>query len=339
MRVSIVAPYVCERVARQYHFFTDRGHECQLYIQEQPPGQDSIATTASAAAFPSLEHVRGTALFLFHFIDGPYPLLETMRQLQHGLVILDLCSAPKPEKAPLYPADLCLVADAAQRRNLNGATGYPLERICILPDRQDQILETVMDQATKGIPAQPTEVETKTGRGTTTPAKHELAEDELDATLLLRDPALDRETIIGRVRQAIEYRQSTGGYGPDVITLGPEALRPRPTDDDDADAVDTLLLRLQVAIDDLAVKSQMHEPQFHSDLPLAGPLIVAVRRFWNWMSAKWYMRGWMAQQANFNARVVDVVGELLKLQERNELRIRELESRLERSLNERESPR
>jgi hypothetical protein len=161
------------------------------------------------------------------------------------------------------------------------------------------------------------------------------AENELEKTLLINDPALDRPAILDRVRQAIRRRMSDGGYGPDVTSLGPETLRPTPPEDQRADRSDALL-RLQIAFDELALKSHLREPKFHSEVPLLGSLIVAVRRFWNWMSAKWYVRGWMAQQVDWNARMVNVVNELIEMQEANEQRIHELELALENSDADRE---
>jgi len=313
MRVSIVAPAASERAARQYRLFTGQGHLCQIYA----PRSDG---SSEPAEFLDLEHVGGTALFLFHYVDGMYPLLETMHQLQHGLVVLDLCDAAAPEKAPVHYADLCLVADGVQKRALHEETGCTLDRIYVLSDQQDyeENLEVIVDQAMQGLP--PRAAETRPEPGAETPAG-----EGLEAILLIRDLSLDREAILDRVYRAMQRRQTAGGYGPDVTTLGPEALRPMPLEDDATDQVYTSLLRFQTALDDLAAKSRLQEPDFHSLVPLLGPLIVAVRRFWNWMAAKWYVRGWMGQQMAFNAQVVGVLSELLQMQESDERRIHELE--------------
>jgi len=325
MRVTIVAPAENERSARQCRLFTACGHTCLLYLQEQSPAQSSAGTALTPAAFLALDHVQGTALFLFHYVDKPYALLEAMCHLRRGLVALDLCGAATLEQAPVHYADLVLVADAAQKYGLREATGYVPERIRILPTGQDyeQALEEMLEQAMRGISPQLSEAETTMGVGLSI-----LPDGELATTLLIRDPALDRAAILKRVCQGIQDRLAAGGYGPDVATLGPEALRPGLSGDEDADQIDTLLLRFQVALDELAARSRLHEPVFHSDVPVVGSLIVAVRRFWNWMSTKWYVRGWMAQQADFNAQVADVVGQLAQIQEGNEQRIHELELRL-----------
>ena len=154
-----------------------------------------------------------------------------------------------------------------------------------------------------------------------------------ETVLRIRDPELDQGAIMGQVREAIQRRQEGGGYGPDISTLGPESLRPQ---DADADQTDLVLLYLQTALDDLAARSQLQEPDFHSDVPVLGPLVVRVRRLWNWMAAKWYVLGWMEQQAAFNSRVVSIVSELFQMQESNERHIRDLELELQRLLRDKE---
>jgi hypothetical protein len=325
MHVSIVASTASERASRQCQFFIDRGHVCQLYVEELAQAQLPAQAVATPAALLDLEYVRATALFLFHYVDEIYPLLETMRHLRHGLVVLDLCATTSPEGSPVHYADLCLVADVAHKRALHKATGYALERVYTLPERQDYeaAFESIFDQIVGGV--LPQSIEKETAEGADMPS---LPGDDLETTLLIRDSELGREAVLSRVRQAIQQRLAAGGYGPDVTALGPEALRPGFSGDDDVDSVDTLLWRFQIALDDLAAKSRMREPEFHSSVPVVGPLVVWVRRFWNWMSTKWYVRDWMAQQADFNAQAVDVISQLLQIQESNERHIHELELRL-----------
>ena len=336
MHVTIVAPMADERTARQERLLMAGGHVWQRYVQEQ----GIEGTTATVQEFLAAEHVRKTALFIFLYTDGPYPLLEAMRWLQHGLVVLDLRAATMAEQAPVHCADLCLVTDAAQRRTLNEATGYALERICALSDRQseEEILHTMIEQAIQETPTLATE-----NWGQPGPAVADAVGD-LETLLLIRDPTVDRTAILERVRGGIQRRLAAGGYGRDVATLGPESLQadlseegPELSDDEeDGVTLETLLWCVQMRLDDLAARSRLQEPEFHSGVPLLGRLIVAVRRLWNWMSAKWYVRGWMAQQMSFNNQVVEVVGELLRIQENNRQRIDELERELERFLADRE---
>ena len=180
-----------------------------------------------------------------------------------------------------------------------------------------------IDQAMQGVPPQTAETEIESTAMTPTV-------DDLRSTLLIRDAELDRSAILNRVHQAIRRRQAAGGYGPDVTRVGPEALRPTPLERDARDQAYASLLRFQTTLGDLAGTSHLREPDFRSSVPLVGPLIVAVRRFWNWMSTKWYVRGWMTQQAAFNERAVDAVEELLRIQESSEQRIHELEVQVDR---------
>lgn len=55
------------------------------------------------------------------------------------------------------------------------------------------------------------------------------------------------------------------------------------------------------------------EPAFTSRTPVLGPLIVAVRRLWNWMSTKWYVRPILEQQNRFNSEVVRACDELASM--------------------------
>lgn len=50
---------------------------------------------------------------------------------------------------------------------------------------------------------------------------------------------------------------------------------------------------------------QLVEPSFVSSTPVVGPLIVTVRRLWNWMSTKWYVKGVIDQQNQFNTFFVE----------------------------------
>ncbi len=49
----------------------------------------------------------------------------------------------------------------------------------------------------------------------------------------------------------------------------------------------------------------LREPRFTSQVPVFGPLIVAIRRFWNWMSTKWYIQPILEQQNRFNQQLVE----------------------------------
>ncbi|MBX6773536.1 MAG: hypothetical protein IRY83_17595, partial [Chloroflexi bacterium] len=57
----------------------------------------------------------------------------------------------------------------------------------------------------------------------------------------------------------------------------------------------------------LQTGSQIREPSFRSAVPMLGPLIVRIRRLWNWMSTRWYVRPIIDQQNAFNALIVEAL--------------------------------
>lgn len=143
----------------------------------------------------------------------------------------------------------------------------------------------------------------------------------------IRDPALDGEAIAQQVRQRVAQRQAQGAYGADPTSLGPETLRPE---------------RYEIAIEstapgfpslhrslvELLAEGHLREPSFSSGAPLIGPAIVLVRRFWNWMSTKWYARPILQQQSDVNARVAALLSDLVQWHELDADRLRQLEARV-----------
>lgn len=68
--------------------------------------------------------------------------------------------------------------------------------------------------------------------------------------------------------------------------------------------------KLPLFVEQIRQHSHICEPDFRSGLPVVGRAIVSVRRFWNWMSTKWYVRSVIQQQNAFNAAVADAVSEI-----------------------------
>jgi hypothetical protein len=160
--------------------------------------------------------------------------------------------------------------------------------------------------------------------------------EDAGTVIEIRDPALDREGIVQEVNRRVARRQSEGAYGADPETLGPETLRPDRYDFP-ADAIDPGFPGLHPALAELLAAGHLREPHFSSTIPLIGPLIVAVRRFWNWMSTKWYVRPILAQQSELNTRTAGVMSDLAQWHELGanrlhllEARVAELEARLAR---------
>ncbi len=150
--------------------------------------------------------------------------------------------------------------------------------------------------------------------------------DETVSVIEIRDPALDGEAIALQVCRGVSQRQTEGAYGPDPSALGPGSLRPgRVVSVTDAT---TGFPGLHEALAELIARGTLHEPAFVSDAPLVGPLIVAVRRFWNWMSTKWYVRPILSQQSDVNARAIRLISELAQWHELDARRLGQLEARV-----------
>lgn len=60
----------------------------------------------------------------------------------------------------------------------------------------------------------------------------------------------------------------------------------------------------------LDARREIVEKPFVSPSPVVGRAIVGVRRFWNWMSTKWYVRSMVQQQNEFNASLVELLRHL-----------------------------
>lgn len=54
----------------------------------------------------------------------------------------------------------------------------------------------------------------------------------------------------------------------------------------------------------LLAAGQIEERPFESTVPIIGPIIAAVRNFWNSVAAKWTYRQLVEQQNTFNAQIV-----------------------------------
>lgn len=68
-------------------------------------------------------------------------------------------------------------------------------------------------------------------------------------------------------------------------------------------------------LDLLRRKAKLSEPDFTSGAPAIGGLLVGVRRLWNWMSTKWYVRPIIEQQSEFNELAVSQLESLLRRRE------------------------
>jgi len=142
----------------------------------------------------------------------------------------------------------------------------------------------------------------------------------------IRDPALDGPAIARSVQEQAIRRGAQGAQSVDWAALIPEPLQPGIAASDSDAATDFPGLRESLA--ELIGRSKLDEPDFQSAVPLFGPLIVAMRRVWNWMSTKWYVRPMMAQQSDLNARSARAISDLAQWHELDARRLDQLETRL-----------
>lgn len=151
--------------------------------------------------------------------------------------------------------------------------------------------------------------------------------DNAHPVIEIHDPALNGDEVLQLLRRHVAERREAGAYGPDPAGLGPEELRPERYDalaDGAADGFPNLYEPLV----DLVAQGHLNEPEFSSTTPGIGPLVVIVRRFWNWMSTKWYVGPILQQQSDVNARAASLISDLVQRQELDASRLRQLEARV-----------
>jgi hypothetical protein len=257
-----------------------------------------------------------------------------MRDICDGLVVLDLrTDAARSNTGWVAYADLCLVGDTATRTFLVEDCGYEPERILVVPN--DEALASVMQQAldgtvslvpSGGVPASELG-DTPSSRigglmGLSDQERGASVADQEPPVIEIRDPAVDGEAIARQVRERAAGRT----YGPDPASAGPERLRGvRPEPHLGAGANATVL---RAGVTEFLASGELREPDFVSPTPLVGPLIVAVRRVWNWMSTKWYVRPLVAQQTKVNRAAGYLISELAQWRELDAQRLARLEARV-----------
>ncbi len=77
---------------------------------------------------------------------------------------------------------------------------------------------------------------------------------------------------------------------------------------------DKLAVRLTQRISDLDAQARIEEQPFTSDVPVLGRLITFIRKTWNSVATKWYVRPMLRQQNAFNQAVVLTIREVLQTQ-------------------------
>ena len=131
---------------------------------------------------------------------------------------------------------------------------------------------------------------------------------DLEQIIEIRDPEIDVEALMARIRANVARRESEGAYQEDVDAIAQEIFEeiasPPPMEEiATGEGLEPILAQLNSAW-------MIREQPFVSHAPVVGPLIVAIRNFWNWMSTKWYVGAIVQQQTSFNALTVQAVREI-----------------------------
>jgi hypothetical protein len=131
------------------------------------------------------------------------------------------------------------------------------------------------------------------------------AEDVIE----IRDPEVDVPAIMAQVRANVAARKAAGAYREDLDAIVRDVFSsvPDPAVVPGGPGGSSLARNLV----DVNRRWMVREVPFASHAPVVGPLIVRVRRFWNWMAPKWYVRAILQQQVGFNGSAVQVINDLV----------------------------
>ncbi len=133
------------------------------------------------------------------------------------------------------------------------------------------------------------------------------ADLELEQIIEIRDPEIDVEQVMTRIRANVARRRAEGAYQEDLDAIAAEVF---------AEVVSTSQIsgiaggKVALTLSELESHWMIREQPFVSHVPILGPLIVAVRNLWNWMSTKWYVQPLLQQQVGFNALTVRALQEV-----------------------------
>lgn len=133
---------------------------------------------------------------------------------------------------------------------------------------------------------------------------------DLDQIIEILDPEIDVEAIMAQVRENVARRRAAGAYQEDLDAIADEVRAEVMVAQPAARSALSEEGGLATTLAELNARWVVREVPFTSRVPVLGPLIVAVRNFWNWMSTKWYVRGILQQLMGFNALVVRAFSEV-----------------------------
>jgi glycosyltransferase involved in cell wall biosynthesis len=142
-------------VINQARFFMERGHRVAIYLAHAPgrvPSEIEALTrvvTLKELLEQRHEHFLLSDLYVYHY-GGRYPLVETIRGIERGTVVLNYHNVTPPElwgtdvgrewladgvegTAVAHYADFCIADSPFNKQDLVERLGYAPERIYVLP--------------------------------------------------------------------------------------------------------------------------------------------------------------------------------------------------------------
>jgi hypothetical protein len=131
----------------------------------------------------------------------------------------------------------------------------------------------------------------------------------------IRDPEVDVDALMAKVRDNVARRRAEGAYSEDLDAIADEVRAASIAERELAPGVAGGGRDVAAILAELNAHWMVREVPFASNVPVFGPAIIAVRNAWNWMSTKWYVRPILQQQVGFNALVVHALNESVAIQQ------------------------
>lgn len=151
-------------------------------------------------------------------------------------------------------------------------------------------------------------------------------EPDVAEIIEIRDPEVDVEAIMARVRENVALRRAQGAYQEDLDAIAQQVLTSVLEPMSAASVAEKAKDPLEAALAELNARCMVREMPFTSRAPVIGPLIVAVRNFWNWMSTKWYVLAIVQQIVAFHIAVITAFSELASAQRALDAEVRQLKA-------------
>ncbi len=124
----------------------------------------------------------------------------------------------------------------------------------------------------------------------------------------INDPLLNKSYI----QELLHSQMATMPNIPDLAQTGPKKLHQtqQKSPDPAIDSIPNFDYTFIELFDNVAIR----EPEFSSNAPIVGLLIVKFRQMWNWMSTRWYVLPIIWQQSDVNMQVAIMLMEMTQLQ-------------------------